>query len=336
LTDLEIAGPGLSQNSRKGWLLFFGILEMLVGAGAGLLGLLILVVFLFMERLPTGQIQPGSSLRMAVMACFYGGVALFFLAAGIGTIRRRPWARILMLVVSSLWLVMGLMATLVFLFLWPTLSRGISEKDPTASGGVMVFTLVLIIGTLFSLYVLLPASFLIFYTRKSVKAAFVRGEAGEPVASHRPLPLLALCVWVTICALGTLISLAVNVQVVFSIILTGAPAFGLTLVLAAAQGWLARGLYRLEPRAWWGTLVFYLLMGVSGFVTFYRVPMAELIERQGFDLGSQQGAEQILSAVQSFMPALMVAVNLLLLSLILFVKRYFRANEPPEGLPAIG
>ena len=336
MTDLESADSTPKVTCRKGWLLFFGILEILIGVGAGLLGLLILVVFLFAERLPTGQIQPGSNLRFAVMACFYGGVALFFLAAGIGTIRRRPWARILMLVASSLWLAVGLMATLVFLFLWPTLSRGIFEKAPTTSGGVMFFTLVLIGGTLFSLYVLFPASFLIFYTRKSVKAAFVQGEAGERVASHRPLPLLALCVWVTFCALGTLAGLAVNVQVVFSIILTGVPAFGVTLALAAVQGWLARGLYRLEPRAWWGTLVFYLLMGVSGFVTFYRIPISELVERQGLDLSGQQGAEQILSAIQSIMPGLMVVGNLLLLSLILFVKRYFRANVLPPGLPAIG
>src|SRR5262245_16614688 len=204
MTDLESDDSTPKVSCRKGWLVFFGILEILIGVGAGLLGLLILVVFLFVERLPSAQIQLGSYLGMAVMACFYGGGALFFLAGGIGTIRRRPWARVLMLVVSSLWLALGLLATLVFLFFWPTLSRGISGKDPTISGGVMTFTLVLIGGILFTLYLLLPASFLIFYTRKSVKAAFVHAEVSEPVTSHRPLPLLALCVWVTFCALSTL------------------------------------------------------------------------------------------------------------------------------------
>ncbi len=294
----DVPGSARGSNHPKGWLIFFGTVEILIGGGAALLSLLTLVLLLFAEKVGSLRIESGSTLALAFSTCFYGGIALFFMATGVGTIRRRQWARILMLVASSLWLALGLLTTLVLLFLWPTLSRGIFEKDPAISGGVMIFTLVLIGGVLFTLYLLLPASFLIFYTRKSVKAAFVRGEAGEPGTSHRPLPLLALCAWVTFCAFSTLVGVAVNAQVVFSIILTGAPALTLTLALAAIQGWLARGLYRLEPRAWWGTLIFYLLMGISGFVTFYRIPMAVLAEKIGFDFIGQQGTEQMMSAIQ--------------------------------------
>lgn len=324
------------SNHLKGWLIFFGTVEILIGGVAALLSLFTLVLFLYVESLGFFRQEPGNTLALAFSACFYGAIALFFVATGVGTIRKRPWARILMLVASSLWLALGLLTILVLLFLWPTLSRGISEEDPTISGGVMFFTLALIGGILFILYILFPASFLYFYTRKSVQAAFAQGHPGEPPALAHPLPLLALCAWVVVCALSTLLGLIFNVQAVFAIILTGAPAFILTVALAGVQGWLARGLYRLDLAAWWGTLVFYLLMGISGFVTFYRIPMAALAEKMGMDFTARPGTEQMMSAIQSSMPALAMVGNLLLLSLILFVKRYFRTKQPSSGLPATG
>jgi len=42
-----------------------------------------------------------------------------------------------------------------------------------------------------------------------------------------------------------------------------------------------------------------------------------------------------MSAIQSSMPALAMVGNVLLLSLILFVKRYFRTKQPSSELPAI-
>jgi hypothetical protein len=336
MVESDVPGSTPGSNHPRGWLIFFGTVEILIGGVAALLSLFTLVFFLYVESLGFFRQEPGNTLALAFSACFYGAIALFFVATGVGTIRKRPWARILMLVASSLWLALGLLTILVLLFLWPTLNRGISEKDPTISGGVMFFTLVLIGGILFILHILFPASFLFFYTRKSVKAAFAQGDLGEPMSLGRPLPLLALCAWVAVCALSTLLGLMFNVQAVFAIILTGTSAFALTLALAGVQGWLARGLYRLEPRAWWGTLVFYFLMGISGFVTFYRIPMAVLAEKMGFDFTGQQGTEQMMSAIQSSMPALMMVGNLLLLSLILFVKRYFRSKGPSPGLPAIG
>jgi len=337
MSDLEIAGAGPVKICRKGWLLLFGALEILIGVGAALLGLLVMVVFLFAERFPAARIPPSSNLAMAFMACFYGAAALFFLAAGIGTLRSRRWARIAMLVVSSLWLALGVMSIAVLLLLWPMLSRSISGTGHADSGGAVLFALALIGATLLSLYVLLPACFLIFYTRKSVKAAFARGEVGEAVTHRHPLPLLALCVWIAIAALSTLIGLTVNAQVVFSIILTGAPAFAVTLALAGVQGWLARGLYRLERRAWWGTLAFYLLMGISGFVTLYRIPMTVLVERMGFDVAGQPAAaEEMTRVIQSFIPALALVGNLLFLSLVLYVGKYFRAQGPASEFPLKG
>lgn len=104
-----------------------------------------------------------------------GGI---FAAAGIGSIQARNWARILMIVLSSLWLAFGTLGTVGVIVIMPLMMRQqetILRQNPAAQAGQLppnFMTIIMVISIIFQVFimVLLPLIFLLFYTRKNVKA----------------------------------------------------------------------------------------------------------------------------------------------------------------------
>jgi hypothetical protein len=120
------------------------------------------------------------------------------------------------------------------------------------------------------------------------------------------------------------------VLAVFGVILTGVPAVLLTLAIAGIEGWLARGIYRLQKPAWWGTVAFKIVMGISGVISLYRIPMPELYERMGFTDQPQMPIRPMFDAIQAWMPFYSALIQAAILIFVLYVGRYFRV----KGLPA--
>ena len=320
MDESGLVAPASDDTKPGCWLLFFGILELLIGALAALLDVIILALFLFAERLPS--FRSGFHPQFMVFsACFYGAAALCFLAAGVGTLRRRRWARTLMLVVSTFWLGTGILICLILVLLWPVLSRSF----PQASAGSAMFVLAFTSGLIGVLYVLLPGSFLFFYTRRSVRDSFVRAAPEVESGPHRPLAVIVLCVWMLLGVAGAAFGMLLNRQALFGVVFTGLAAFAVSLLVFAAQACLVRGVWGLRPWAWWGSLTYYALAAVSGLITFMRVPLSTLMEGLGT---GPMGAEQreMMPWMQTYMPVLAGIGQLLFLSLMVYVKRYFPAR----------
>jgi hypothetical protein len=335
-------GSDTPNQVRGCWILLFGIVELLIGLGAGALVVLMMILFLFAERLPEISLPIAGSRILPMLALVYGGIALFFLVVGAGTLARRRWARILMLIASSLWLGVGALGMFSFVLMFPALKRSLETRAPPAPGQDMVMWIVLIV--LCGLYLLLPGFFLLFYTRGSVKAAFDKAGEREDPSLRRPLPVMMLCVWLLAGAAGTLLSSLFGIQFLFGVALTGLGALGLNLSLTGIQAFLARGLYRLQPRAWWLTLGFYLLMAISGEVTLQRVSLQEILGRIGYGALQREGMDKMFSWIQAHRLLTVGATNLLLFSLLLYTKRYFQPlpptpdappNGPPQGRPSL-
>ncbi len=89
-------------KNKKASLIVFGIFELLAGLLCALMAAVMLIPLTIASgELPASQILPG----MAV----YGVLAAGLMTMGIGTIRARRRARVLMLAVSWLMLVCGIM-----------------------------------------------------------------------------------------------------------------------------------------------------------------------------------------------------------------------------------
>src|SRR5262245_13357668 len=109
-------------QDRGAGLILFGALEMLLALGClGMLALASVGVALAPQQggPPPRTMLPGLGIYLLLGA--------FFDAMGIGTILARRWARTLMLIVSWLWLIVGILSLVVLLFVFPDLFDRIQE-----------------------------------------------------------------------------------------------------------------------------------------------------------------------------------------------------------------
>src|SRR5215475_11776053 len=130
------AGQGLQTNQprqyqdRRQWLVVFGVVEILIACFFVLMAVTMAFMVPNLPK-PAGQPQlPGSFLY--VVGAMYLAIAAFFAAVGVGSMRARNWARIAMVVASSLWLAVGVISTATTLFLIPRILQQQRAAMPPA------------------------------------------------------------------------------------------------------------------------------------------------------------------------------------------------------------
>lgn len=177
------APPAAPLPDRRGWVIAFGVIEILLG-----LGCLLLAVFIALFFLKEGSVEqmPGRSpiVGMVVGGGFYLLISAFFFAGGIGSVRCKNWARILMMIGSGVWLAFGVLGVVAVSILVPK----VLEMRASAPPGAEHLVVALAIGMEAFFGVLLPLVFLIFYTRKSVQATFLAQGAAPVEASEASQP----------------------------------------------------------------------------------------------------------------------------------------------------
>lgn len=227
---------------RSGWLIAFGILQILIGV---VCGALVLGVIASSELAARAGASTGT---VATLIFAYGLVALHFVSSGIGSIRARRWARALSAVVAALWLAGGTVATIATVVIVPKLMPGAPLVALTA------VLLVLFIG--------LPLAILLFYVRDDVRATCERLDPRPRWTDHIPLPVLAVVLVMAFAAGWLLVNLSAPAMPLLGTILTGPPAALTLLALAVLCAFLAVQLYRLKESAWWA-LVLLQITGCS-------------------------------------------------------------------------
>ncbi len=214
---------------------------IVVGALQILVGLACATVVLYIASGSEAAVRHGPAGGAAVASSLtaYGVATVFFVAMGVGSMRRRRWARALSLVVSAMWLAAGTVAMLLI----PMLP---------------MVTPVLITSAAIALIVL-PLAFVLFYRSDAVRLtceAFDKPRWTDRV----PLPVLAVVIMLAFGSLALLSSLGNPVLTLFATQITGAPAAVTLLALAILCAWLAMQMYRLHESAWW-TLMFIQVIG---------------------------------------------------------------------------
>jgi hypothetical protein len=138
------------MNWRR-WLAAFGISEIALGVALLAAGSLVLVRTAG-DRTPVFAIITGATL----------------LPAGIGSLRRRNWARILSLIISGACLALGTAWWLIILVMLATAER------PDLRYAAML------LGILALFLIALPTIFLLFYSRRGVRSLFM-GNTNNPL-----------------------------------------------------------------------------------------------------------------------------------------------------------
>jgi hypothetical protein len=309
-------------RDRRTALLIAGVLEILLGVGAWLMAAFMVWVASMVAAQGAGN--KGSMIPgMAV----YGIAGLVFVILGIGSIRARRWARALWLVVSSFWLIGGVLAAAVVALLMAS----VAGVESILLIAILSFFAVFMIG--------LPASLLAFYRSPHVKAT-CEAAAPEPCWTDGcPLPVLGAALWfasmtLTLPWMGWLYG---GLYPFFGHFVRGAAGHGLWIASGLLSGIATYGIYRRIHTLWLLGLVLVLVQGISATVTYAVVDPKELFAAMGIEGAALEQIERMGMIRPSYMIGSVAAAILPMVGLLLWARACFpkRSTEPaippPQG-----
>jgi len=316
--------PTAPFKDRSTRLTLFGLLSILAGCFSVLLGLLHLLL-LAAGGVPGAESIPVDARTSAMGAVLYGLLGGAFIWVGAGSMRKRRWARPLMLTLSWSWLLGGA----VILLLLPGMldvvllgAPGMPAMDPTLVSLVKLLGL----GLTAVFGVVLPAVFVWTYNDRNLRLT-CEAEHPSPDWTER-CPPSALGLSVGLGATGVLaLPMALRPAVpLFGMLLTGWPGALLLIAGGCACLWLAREVYVLTTRGWWATTIFLLLIGLSTWLTLRSADPDELFRAMGYPDDSPTPGDTFIS-VNSW---LTIAVTLLTLVYMGAIRKHFGVGRAPR------
>ena len=257
---------------------------------------------------------------------FYLILAVGFIWLGVGSIRARRWAWTLTVVLSWMWLIMGVVGFVGFVFAaGPMMRASMEQQAKLPPQAIMIMRIVT--GALMAcIYILLPALFLLFYQRASVRATCQRRDPQIRWTDRCPLPVLALSILHASSAALWMPSMAIYgwVMPVFGVILSGASGAAVILLLTLVLAYLAWGTYRLKMAAWWGTLLLWTV-GNLNMLTFPRTNLMEMYEKMKMPAAQLELMRKsgVIDTMSRWMPWMGLVGGVVWLGYLLYVRRYF-------------
>ncbi len=330
--DEESAPVQTAYKDRRAGLIFFGVLEVLLG----IVCLLAVVLFAFVSRMQGHMAAQGGAARapfsMMAVLVIYGSLAVFFGWMGVGSMLGRRWARALMLVASVFWLVVGVLAVAFTACIMPgamSAASGGGGKLPASAISTAIGITVLFMSVLF---IILPGALVLFYRSPHVKGTCERLDAMERWTDRAPLPVLGLSLILASYAAGMLTMLGMSVLPVFGYLAKGPLALIVALLAAVLFRVLAVYTFRRRRWAWVASLALGLLWGLSGVVTSLRMTPAEMAGAFSSEDIPPESARAFQSAMGQYTWTITAAASvLLLLGYLLYVRKYFWPPVPLEG-----
>jgi len=315
----------MTESLTDGWkdrsagLIIFGAIQILFGVGAVCMLFGMAAASELQSRGSGAAPIPATSLVATVV--MYALLAVYFFTVGIGSIRKRRWARALSLVVSALWLFVGIVGVGAVAIMMPHLSAAIR---PSAEVAIMT-TVMVVTGTI---YIAIPLALFPFYRSPHVKATC---EARDPVprwTDRVPVPILALVLMMASAAVSVIACVAYGIAPVFGVVLTGAPAIIVLVAMAALCAFVAVRLYQLKRSAWW-TVVLLIVIGiVNAAYTFTRLDLDKLYEQMGI-MTPQLRAMHLADLYRDPMLWVLMGVSwLAFLGYVIWTRRFFDVPPP--------
>lgn len=273
--------PPRPYKNRRGWLIAFGIFEILIGC---VLLLLIALMYFGLRHAPPNAAPPADAATgMVMVAVMYGTLAILFVIVGIGNVQLKRWARITMLVVSWCWLAIGVLGTAMVAFLMPVIlqTTGQQSSSPMPAGVDKVVRIVMF-SAMAVFLILLPAIFLLFYNGKNVKATVNDVSNSGPAGPRKPVTVIVATVWFALGALTVLVVFQRPALPLFGLIVVGWGARLTAAVSSVISGWLAWNLYRQRAIAWRLAVAWISCNWASLLVTLSRLNLIEMYRRMGY------------------------------------------------------
>lgn len=324
--EISPAPQPVAYKDRSVWLSIFGVLTILLG------GICLLFIPLMIFATMSAHTEGGVP-RLLPTIGMYGAAGIGLVWCGIGSIRARRWARALLLIFSWSWLAIGVIAIACVAIVLPAIIKAQPHNSNASSQAVEYGVLAIVGVTLVFTFLVIPAIWILFYGRKSVKATCEVRNPSSSWTDACPLPVLAMSLLLGLSILSYLGNiLSYRIIPFFGVFLTGIPAVLIYIILIAVCVITALGLYRMDRRAWGLLLLVMTLLFLSSGITYWFHSLREFYQLMG---SSEQevGAMQNMAAFDGHRMVWMSLVFALpMIGYILVIGRYFKRTK--GDLPA--
>jgi len=332
-TQPEIsATPVTEYRDRSTGLLICGIVQIICG-GMAALAVPFVLLSILISRKTLGLHQPIS--RSLSSVATYGFLAMSNFVLGVGSIQARRWARALTLVTSWIWLVVGVLFTVLFIAVLPAaFALGMHQAAAAHPGGpplplgvaAMILTFVIVLFAIF--LIALPLAYVIFYSRQDVLETCRHRDPVERWSDRIPTPVLA-AVLLFGCGAGyyALISVSTPIFPLFGRYLTGLPAALCGLATAMVDAVIAYLFFRMSISGWWLAVGVWTLRVISAAITFWRADLYGAYGKMGFG----QSELQLMQSSPLFRSHVFLwwswGAMMLMLAYLIWLKRFFPGSE---------
>lgn len=309
-----VAAP---YRNRRGGLIFFGLLELAIGALCLLFLAFGVFAFVMASNTPGAPaLRPGqmiASLSLYLVA----GVVLVIL--GIGSIMARRWARDLSLITAWAWLIGGVVTATAMFMVVPRF------LPPDQAGMTAVMTCLTIAFALFG--VAIPLALILFYRSPNVRATCLELDPQPRWTERVPLPLLGLSMWMALSAVSMIAAASYAVLPLGRQIIIGPIAVVVDCVLGLILVYVSWGLYMRKLVAWWTGMAWSVITGIYGLLVFRNLDYEKLTA--AMHLPKTPGVPDLAAIYRNPWFVGWIAVFwAAYFGYFVFVRRYFRKTAP--------
>jgi len=324
-------------KDKKTGLIAFGVIQIIFGGFCALAIPFMIFGMLVSTISRKSPAPPMSGHLMIPGILFYVILAIWFIWMGIGSIKARRWARALILVSSSVWLICGIGGLIVMLLFLPGMYDQM-DKNPQMPRAAVLIMKFIMIGFMTVFYVVIPAVFVLFYKSKNVKATCEFRDPQVRWTDKCPLPVLAVSFIFGIWAASALFTGFYRWTIpFFGFILSGIPGAAVALVIMLLSAYAAWGTYRLDINGWWCSVLLIIALALSTVITFSRVNLwdvySDFYEKMNFSQQQIDMMKQYCVPLTSTMTVLGGLWSLGLLAYLLYIRRYF-VSPPDQESPS--
>jgi len=320
-----VAPGGAAQlRDRGGFLVFLGVVEIALGALFAALGLLMLVTASMTLRAGAGAPTAQRMVLGANLVIDLGSAA-FMVVIGIGTMKVRRWARVLMLIVSWSFLAAAILGVAMMVALLPGILAGIDpgSTDPAMVRGVAAIVMAIVGGAMIAL----PLFFILAYNGRHVRHTFATRHPQPGWIDRCPTSVLALSLVMALFGLIQIAGSWAGLSVLFGVALAGPAAVVVNLALGAAWMTLALGLFRLNRAAWLASFAFTAIIHVSAYFAYRSTSFLELTYRLGMGAGDAAVVAGMAPFIERWSGAVALGCWVAWVISLLAVRRHFTVRN---------
>lgn len=231
-------GPPSLEHNRRAWLIAFGVISLLLGAGSGLIALVVTSI-LIQE---SGSRKPMADIPELVLAVgTYSFFAFGFICLGVSSIKCRRWVRPMVLAFGAVMIVGSLLK-------FTAIGAAVWEKTHVPSSHIANVDFAAVV---FALLIVLASIYVAFYSKDTVRQTLQAYDVKSSWCEHLPLPVITAAVGLFVAGAGVIL-LSIDSRAPFGgPALNGAPSVLIKLIYGAVIVFSATLIYRMNILGWW-------------------------------------------------------------------------------------